>query len=343
MLGTTMTGCCRLPTALMSLGLVMALGSGSALAQDERLPPEEVPARSINLEDVPYPYPVNMLDLNLYGNDIRMAYMDAEPTGTPNGRTVLLLHGMNWFGEYWGETMERLTAEGYRVIAPDQIGFGRSSKPIMPYSLHDHVNNTRAILDELGIDRVQVVGHSMGGAIATRFAFSFPSITSHLVLVNPIGLEDSRLEDGWDRLQESYEGRRDSRTYQDVRDNYEGYFVEWDESFERYINIAYGWTKSSEWPRLARVRALNSQWLYQDPTVYDRPHIQARTLFLAGADDGEDFPEQARQTVEDIPNARLHLIEDTGHMPFFESPGEFYPRLLDFLASDAPELPDTDR
>lgn len=311
-------------------------------AQERRQAPENLTATSINLEDVPYPYPVSFMDFELYEQAVRMVYMDVAPTSAANGQTVLLLHGMNWYSEYWGETIRRLTAQGYRVVAPDQIGFGRSSKPIIPYSLHDHVTNTKAVLDNLGIEQAVVLGHSMGGAIATRFAFSFPAVTSHLVLVNPIALTDSRLTREWSQF-EAYTPEGDGRDYEAVRRNIERYFVNWDEAYERYIDINYGWTLSAEWPRLATVRALNSQWLYQDPTVYDRPHIQAKTLFLAGADDGPNFPEQAAQTVADIPNAELILIDNAGHIPFFEKPEEFYPPLFDFIASEPLPMPSRNR
>jgi len=313
-----------------------------AQAQERRQAPAHLAATSINLEDVPYPYPVSFRNFDLYEQAVRMVYMDVAPTGPANGQTVLLLHGMNWYSEYWGETIRRLTAEGYRVVAPDQIGFGRSSKPLIPYSLHDHVTNTKAVLDDLGIEKAVVIGHSMGGAIATRFAFSFPALTSHLVLVNPIALTDSRLSYGWSQF-ESYTPVSDGRDYEAVRRNIERYFVTWDESYERYIDINYGWTLSAEWPRLATVRALNSQWLYQDPTVYDRPHIKAKTLFLAGADDGPNFPEQAAQAVADIPNAQFILIDEAGHIPFFEKPAQFYPALLEFIASEPLPMPSRNR
>ncbi len=324
------------------LGAALLFSGTFAQAQERRQAPAHLEATSINLEDVPYPYPVSYRDFDLYEQAVRMVYMDVAPTGPANGQAVLLLHGMNWYSEYWGETIRRLTAEGYRVVAPDQIGFGRSSKPIIPYSLHDHVTNTKAVLDSLGIEKAVVIGHSMGGAIATRFAFSFPALTSHLVLVNPIALTDSRLSYGWSQF-ESYTPEGDRRDYEAVRRNIERYFVTWDEAYERYIDINYGWTLSAEWPRLATVRSLNSQWLYQDPTVYDRPHIQAKTLFLAGADDGPNFPEQAAQTVADIPNAQLILIEDAGHIPFFEKPAEFYPPLLEFIASEPLSMPRSNR
>lgn len=309
----------------------LAVFNSSVVAQ--RQPPPDIQPMSINMEDVPYPYPVKYLNLKLYDNDIRMAYMDAPPTTKPNGKTVVLLHGMNWFGEYFGYTMERLTAEGFRVIAPDQVGFGRSSKPIMPYSLHDHAANTKAILDELGVEKVAIAGHSMGGVIATRFAFSYPEAVTHFVIINQIGLRDSRLSRPWRRLETNYE-RRLQRDYEAVRRNVERYFVKWDPAYERYINMMYAWTLSSEWPRLAKVRALNSQWLYQDPVVYDRPHIKAKTLFLSGAEDGRNFREAAAEVVSSIPNAKLHLIDNVGHNPFMEAPDKFFPPFIDFLKSD---------
>lgn len=324
------------------LSAALLISGAFTHAQERRQAPANLAATSINLEDVPYPYPVSYMDFDLYDQAVRMVYMDVAPTSPANGETVLLLHGMNWYSEYWGETIRRLGAQGYRVIAPDQIGFGRSSKPLIPYSLHDHVTNTKAILDSLDIEKAVVLGHSMGGAIATRFAFSFPAITSHLVLVNPIALTDSRLSREWSQF-ESYAPENDGRDYEAVRRNIERYFVTWDDAYERYIDINYGWTLSAEWPRLATVRALNSQWLYQDPTVYDRPHIQAKTLFLAGADDGPNFPQQAAQTVADIPNAQLILIENAGHIPFFEKPEEFYPPLLEFIASEPLPMPSSNR
>ena len=302
----------------------------TALAQ--RQPPPGIEPMSINAEDVPYPYPVEYLELNLYGHDIRMAYMDAKPTGRANGRTVVMLHGMNWFGEYFGPAMKKLTAEGFRVIAPDQVGFGRSSKPIMPYSLNDHVANTKAILDKLGIEKAAIAGHSMGGVMATRFAFAYPDTTTHLVIINQIGLRDARLSRPWRRLEEIYTNGL-GRDYESVRRTVERYFVKWDESYERYVNIMYAWTLSGDWPRMAKVRALNSQWLYEDPVVYDRPHIKAKTLFLSGAEDGPNFRETAAWIVDAIPNAKLHLIDNTGHNPFMEAPAEFFPPFIEFLKS----------
>src|ERR1022692_5175251 len=64
--------------------------------------PTDVKPGSITYDEIPYPYPVAYLPLTLYGQDVRMAYMDVPPAGTANGRTVVLFHGMNFGGFYFG-------------------------------------------------------------------------------------------------------------------------------------------------------------------------------------------------------------------------------------------------
>ena len=86
-----------------------AHGQTDARTQQQMPPtPTDIKPGSITLEDLPYPYPVSYLPLTLYGQDVRMAYMDVAPSAQPNGRTVVLFHGMNFFGEYWAATIDVL-------------------------------------------------------------------------------------------------------------------------------------------------------------------------------------------------------------------------------------------
>src|SRR3954471_9355581 len=82
----------------------------------------------IALEGYAYPFPVRFLPLTVERHVVRLAYMDVPPGAAPNGRTVLLLHGRNFPASYWEPTIKALSGAGYRVIAPDQINFGTSSK-----------------------------------------------------------------------------------------------------------------------------------------------------------------------------------------------------------------------
>lgn len=295
--------------------------------------PEGYKPVSINLEDVEYPHPVSYLDLTIMDEDVRMAYMDVGPSGASNGKTVVLFHGLNFFGEYWDGTIEVLSNAGYRVVVPDQIGFGRSSKPVIPYSFQKKVANTHMLLDKLGITRAAVVGHSMGGMVATRFAFTYPETTERLVLVNMIGMRDFRLMRPWQSTHEVYRSEL-NRTYESIRRFVQNYYVTWHPPSEKYIRVHYGWNLSADWPRLAMVRALNRQMVYSQPVVYEFPHIRVPTLILSGREDGPDFADLARQTAEAIPDAELILFENVGHNPHLESPQQFHRELIRFLGSD---------
>jgi pimeloyl-ACP methyl ester carboxylesterase len=149
------------------------------------------------METYPYPFPVKFLPLEIEGQSVRMAYMDVQFqffAPPPRSGVVVLLHGKNFYGSYWENTINALAAQGYRVIIPDQIGFGKSSKPDIHYSFDLLAANTAALLDELKIEKAAVVGHSMGGMLAVRFARNYPARTAQLVLENPIGLEDYRFK-----------------------------------------------------------------------------------------------------------------------------------------------------
>ena len=118
-------------TRLLLFLILVASVEDAARAQGSAPPapkaPTDIQPGSITYEEIPYPYPVAYLPLTMYGQDVRMAYMDVPPAGTPNGRTVVLFHGMNFGGFYFGGPIELLRNAGFRVIVPDQIGFGRSS------------------------------------------------------------------------------------------------------------------------------------------------------------------------------------------------------------------------
>src|SRR5215510_6103868 len=287
-----------------------------AYAQREELPkvPTDIKPGSITYDDIEYPYPVAYLPLTIYGQDVRMAYMDVPPAGQPSGRTVVLFHGMNFGGFYFSGPIEVLRKEGFRVVVPDQIGFGRSSKPIIPYNFHDMALNSRRLLEKLGIAKVSIVGHSMGGMLAARFAASFPDITERAVIYNPIGLTDPRYERPWRSADDAYKAtiaQSNDQRWQAFYANIRRYFPSpgaWKPEYEQYVRILYAPTLSSEWPRLAMVRAIYQQMPYLDPVVYDWAHIKAPTLVIGGDRDTPDFPERAKHIASTIPNGTLALL-----------------------------------
>ncbi len=315
------------------------------MLQAQVLPPVPTPTDvrpgSITCDECPYPHPSKYLDISVYGQDVRIAYMDVAPLSTANGRTVLLLHGNNFGGFYFGSIIDALTSAGFRVIVPDQIGYGKSSKPIVPYNFNSQARNTFLILQKEQIGRAMVVGHSMGGMLAARFATQYPAVVERLVVYNPIGLVDARFDRPMTPIDEVY--RQTLTTdYQATRNSLGRYVAHnpaaWNAEFELYTRVRYSWTLGADWPRLAMVQSLITQMLYADPVVYDWAHIQAPTLVFGGADDAllgtpARFQERMQVLASTIPkgNGRLLLLPGLGHVPHLEAPDRVLPPLVAFL------------
>ncbi|MDP6582723.1 MAG: alpha/beta hydrolase, partial [Vicinamibacterales bacterium] len=226
----------------LSLLTALTLVEPGTLSAQSHQPPSEPPAEwgaiSINLEEIEYPHPVEFMNFRVYDQDVRIAYMDVAPAGPANGRAVVLHHGGSYYGWYWKRQIEALANEGYRVIVKDRLGWGKSSKPILPYSMSLHASNTARLMEHLGIAEAGIVGHSIGGQMATRFAFLYPEMATHLVTINQIGLTDNRAGRGF----RPFDGEVDAdpdllRAYEaDVRTDTRRY-VEWKPEFLEHLRI----------------------------------------------------------------------------------------------------------
>ncbi len=315
----------------------------SALAGDAK-------ALSITMEGYDYPHKVQFLSLNIEGQDLRMAYMDVMPEASPKDKVVVLLHGKNFFGAYWKDTIRVLSQNGFRVIVPDQIGFGKSAKPNIHYSFHLLAANTKKLLDSLGIKQVAVLGHSMGGMLAVRFTLMYPETATHLVLENPIGLEDYREFVPYSTIESLYENELNA-TEDSIRTYHRTYYTQWKPEYDEYVQVATRWKLSGEYPRLALSSALTYEMIYEQPVCHELSAIKARTLLIIGQADRTvvgkarvpkrllssvgQYPELGRRTARMIPNSALVEIENVGHIPHFEAPERFYDALLSFLNKGA--------
>jgi pimeloyl-ACP methyl ester carboxylesterase len=331
---------CLNPSHRIVCAVVLAAActaSGVQAQQQLVKAPTDVKPGSITYEEVEYPYPVSFLPLTLYGQDVRMAYMDIPPAGQPNGRTVVLFHGMNFGGFYFGGPIEVLRKEGFRIVVPDQIGFGRSSKPVIPYNFNDMAANVRKLLQSVGVAKAAIVGHSMGGMLAARFAASYPDMTERVVIYNPIGLTDARYTQTWPSADELYK-RLLTASHDELYTQFSGtihrYFHTpgaWKPEYEQFVRILYAPTLSGDWPRYAMVRAILGQMVYLDPVVYDWAKIKVKALVLGGDQDTPDFPERAKHIADTIPGAELALLPGLGHVPHIQAPEVFNAALLKFL------------
>jgi pimeloyl-ACP methyl ester carboxylesterase len=301
----------------------------------------------IALEGFEYPHPVKLLDLQMEGEPVRMSYMDVPPEQAANGRTVVLMHGRNFFGAYWAPTIRALGQHGYRVVVPDQIGFGKSSKPDVPHSLHLHALNMRTLLDALGVDKASVVGHSLGGMMAVRFALMFPQRVDRLVLEAPIGLEDYRILVPY-ATREELAHEHLSTTPEGFDRLFRGFFVQWRPEYQVYSDVQSGWLQSPEAQRIGRTAAHTWLMAYEQPVVYELPLVRAPTLLIAGDQDrtaiGRNrvtpevraklgvYTQLAPRAASALPDGKLVMLENVGHIPHLEAAERFHRELLQFLS-----------
>jgi pimeloyl-ACP methyl ester carboxylesterase len=306
-------------------------------------------AMGIALEGFPYPYPVHFMPITLQSEDLRVAYMDAPPVGPPNGRTMVLLHGRNFPASYWEPTIKALTEAGYRVVAPDQIGFGKSSRPTFAYSFDDMARTTIALIDNLHVDRFDLVGHSMGGMLAVRLARAYGTRIDHLVLYSPIGLEDYRLyaPPVTDETLANDERALSAEGYRkQLMTNYALSLPS--SAIEPFVQLRERIKESGEYPRWLKSFIASYQMIYSQPVANEISLIDRPTLFIMGANDhnapGRPFAppelrpkmgknaELAQALAAQMANAKVKVFEGVGHLGHLEATEPFNETLLSFLA-----------
>ncbi|MBO0763776.1 MAG: alpha/beta hydrolase [Hyphomicrobiaceae bacterium] len=301
------------------------------------------------LAEFVYPYPVKRFEFHSQGRPLAMAYMDIAPD-RPNGKTIVLLHGKNFCGATWEATIPALRDAGYRVIVPDQIGFCKSSKPQdYQFSLHQLAANTRALLARRGVERPIVLGHSMGGMLAIRYALMYPREVGGLVLVNPIGLEDWKAKGvPLATVDELYAGEQ--------RTNFEGikkyqqstyYAGQWRPEYDRWVAMLASTYQGKGGKLAAWDQALTSDMILSQPVVYELEQITVPTLLFIGERDSTaigknratpeaskalgNYPILARQTQARVKGSTLVTFPDLGHAPQVQDPPRFNATLLEYL------------
>jgi pimeloyl-ACP methyl ester carboxylesterase len=302
----------------------------------------------IGLEGFAYPYPVNMLPLVNDGEQVRMAYMDVAPA-QPNGRVVVLLHGRNFPSSYWAPVIKTLNDAGYRVLVPDQIGFGKSSKPSADLHFDTLARNTITLLDHLQIAKADIVAHSLGGMLGVRIARAFPDRINHLLLAAPIGLEDYRFyvpPTPTEKILESEDKLTADGYRKQLETNYSLKLPP--DQVTPFIDARFNIKGSSEYPRWLRAFVSSAQMIYREPVVHEIPLITEPTLFVMGADDHNapgrpNAPEALRPKMghnaelaqalaAKMPDARAEVLADAGHLVFLDQPQKFNELMLGFLA-----------
>jgi pimeloyl-ACP methyl ester carboxylesterase len=263
-------------------------------------------------------------------NGARIYY---EVTG--EGEPLVLVHAGIADSRMWDDQLDDF-ADGYRVVRYDMRGFGRTEMVEGPFSHHEDL---RGLLDFLALDRVHIVGCSMGGGTVLDFALEYPERVGNVVLVGSVigGFDpDFGPPKEWDELVAADEagdlaliselevrmwvdgpGRSPEDVEASVRD------------LVREMNLIALQNEATE---------LGDEWEPEPPAADRLPDIQAPTLLMIGDEDQPRIFAAADLLEKELPNVRKVIMHGTAHVPNMERPGEFNRVVFDFLR-DQPGLP----
>jgi pimeloyl-ACP methyl ester carboxylesterase len=269
----------------------------------------------------------------LHGHEL--SYLDSG-----EGPAVLFIHGLLGSHRNWAHLVDTLDTR-HRVLAPDLIGHGASAKPMGDYSLGAHAATLRDLLDHLDVDRVTLVGHSLGGGIAMQFCYLFPDRVERLVLVSSGGLGRSvspllrsatlpgadwvlaLAASGWVRDRAEAVGgtlrRLGLRPSADLTEGWQG-----------FTSLGEAETRRAF---LATARSVIDPG-GQTVTAHDHLPlaITIPTLVVWGTRDRMIPVWHATTAQQAIPGSRVELFEGAGHFPHLEQPERFGQLLGEFMA-----------
>jgi pimeloyl-ACP methyl ester carboxylesterase len=338
----------RVAAQLVASLALLAWTPAFALAQpaDAQYGPE--------LEEFDYPYPVQHFAFTSQGQAMSMAYMDLAPA-SPNGRTVVMFHGKNFCSASWDTLLDRLRDAGFRVIAVDQIGFCKSTKPDhYVFTFQQLAANTHALLASLGISKVTIVAHSTGGMLGMRYALMYPGEVEQLAMISPIGLEDWKAKgapwlslDQWE-ARERKTNATALRTYE--RNTYYG--GTWTPAYERWVQMYAGMFAGPGKDLVARNSAALYDMIYTQPVFYEFEQIKTPVVMLIGDKDttalGKDtappavretlghYPDLGKAAARRFPNAKLIEFPDLGHAGWLQDPERLGRALVTSLIGTGP-------
>jgi pimeloyl-ACP methyl ester carboxylesterase len=244
-----------------------------------------------------------------------------------SGPTVILLHGLGGSTQVWQFNIAPL-AEKYHVIVPDQIGFGKSDKPLVNYRIRTYVDFLDQFCKQLKIERATLIGNSMGGWIATMFTAAFPDRVDKLVLVDAAGYAppkdlDTRTFFGLNPT------TREGMKILAGKVFYNKAFLTdaaIDQAIAARLAAGDGYTINSITESIIR----GEDFLDDIAKTVKRP-----TLIVWGRQDGLVSLAEGERFNKDIAGSKMVVIDQCGHVPNVEKPGEFNAAVLKFLTEGA--------
>lgn len=286
------------------------------------------------LSQYDYSHEVKFFELQSQGKTLQLAYSFLQ--GQENKPVVTLLHGKNFIADYWATTASFLQKLGYGVLMVDQVGFGKSSKPTdYQYSFAVLASHTKRLLDSLDIESTIVLGHSMGGMLASRFALMYPNSTKQLILLNPIGLENY-LEYVEYKDTDFFYKNELKKTAETVK-NYQRNFYydgQWNQQYAALTDFMVGQLNGPDKALIAWVNAKTYDMIFTQPVVTEFELLSMPVSLIIGTRDrtgpGRNWQKQGnhyelgrydqlgKKVLSIIPNGRLYEMQGLGHLPHIE-------------------------
>jgi pimeloyl-ACP methyl ester carboxylesterase len=266
------------------------------------------------------------------------------------GPAILLIHGIGDNSTTWNTVQTKL-AQRFTVIAPDLLGHGKSDKPRADYSVAAYANGMRDLLSVLEIDRVTVVGHSLGGGVAMQFAYQFPQFVDRLILVAAggvtkevnIALRVASLPMGSEALALlrlplvlptlQVAGRLAGTVLGTTRMG---------RDLAEMMRILADLPEPTASSAFARTLRAVVDWRGQVVTMLDRCYLteSVPVQLIWGTHDSVIPVSHARLAHAAMPGSRLEVFEGAGHFPFHDDPDRFVETVERFIDSTEPATHD---
>jgi pimeloyl-ACP methyl ester carboxylesterase len=254
----------------------------------------------------------------IYGAKIR--YLEAG-----NGPVVILLHGLGADSSSWQSNIAPL-AQKYRVIAPDQIGFGKSDKPFINYRVGTLVDFLNGLMKELKVERASLVGNSLGGFTATAFALAYPDKVDKLVLVDAAGYAVPK-----DTDPRTFNVLNPS-TREGIKQVMSVVFYN-KQLFANDAAVDALYTKKMQTGDGYTVQMFIESILRGEDVLDGKlDKIKQPTLIVWGREDALTPLALGERFNKDIKGSQLLVLEKCGHAPQLEKAAEFNTALMKFLA-----------
>jgi len=267
--------------------------------------------------------------LDLPGGDVNL-----RESGDPDGSPIVLLHGFTESMRVFDAVADDLGRD-HRVIGIDLLGHGGSEKPDSGYSISEQANLVALALGELGVEGAAVVGHSMGGIVATAVAEQASELVDRLVLIDSAprhDLADQSL--AMKAVPVPVLGQAFWRLGSNDWTRRRGLRVAFAEGFE-VPDFAVADLAKLTRNAFVGSREASEEYTEQSP-LHARITALGIPLLVIWGEEDTLTPLRALEPYRQVPGVEIQRIEDSGHTPIVERPGESAKRLLDFTADRAP-------